>query len=233
MDNYKILIIEDEEKIRDSLQEMLQENGYNVTAAIDGQDGLKKFTNDMDVVILDVMMPGVSGYDVCRKLRDISTVPILFLTAKSQVEDEIEGLSIGGDDYIVKPFTFADLNARLHAVIRRHQIYDNRSHLGCLVSGELKVDQEKCQVWKNGNEVELTDTEYHLLVYMMKNKEKIISTPLLYEEVWKEKYLSSANNTVMVHMRRLRKKVEDDPNHPRYLLTVWGKGYRFADRAEK
>ena len=209
----KILIVDDDREIRDVLRILLTGEGFEVAEAAGGEEALGYLENhaqDVDLVILDVMMEGISGYHVCLRLREKWNVPVLFLTAKSQESDLTMGYSSGGDDYLAKPFSYPELLARVK---------------GAEWCG-LRVSLTGNMVWRNDRELDLTDTEWRILRLLVQNRGKIFSMENLYESVWQETYFPSSANTVMVHIRRLREKVEDDPRHPEYIKTVWGKGYR-------
>ena len=182
-----------------------------------------------DLIILDVMMPGLSGYKTCARIRETSNVPILFLTARGMDTDLTLGFSAGGDDYLSKPFSNAELLSRVKALLRRYHVYggkEEKADTGCLCAHGLRVDRRFNEVFKDGRELSLTELEYRLLRLMMEHRGKIFSAENLYESVWGEPYFSVSANTVMVHIRKLRAKIEDDPQNPRIVKTVWGKGYR-------
>lgn len=229
-----ILIAEDDPDIRDGVRILLAGEGYRILEAENGAQALKRFSSEVDLVILDVMMPGMSGLRVCEELRKISTVPILFLTAKSQESDKLLGLTAGGDDYLAKPFSFAELSARVKALLRRYCVYQGKSQAGGpapaarhLCAGGIRLELDCNRVWADGREVNLTETEYKILRLLMQNPQRIFPVQTLYELVWNEPYYYVSNGTVMVHIRNLRTKIEADPQNPRRVCTVWGKGYRF------
>lgn len=233
--NANILIIEDDPAIREGVRILLDGEGYSVEEAANGHEGLKKLTGETGLVILDVMMPGISGIKTCEEIRKKSNVPVLFLTAKSRESDKLIGLMAGGDDYLVKPFSYAELLARVKALLRRHLVYDKVSEiqddLGEWIEMQgLRLNTKHNEAYLAGNEVRLTEMEYKLLLLMMKNPQKLFSVQNLYESVWEEPFIYSSGNTVMVHIRRLRKKIEDDPQKPKRIISVWGKGYRFGER---
>lgn len=234
IDNIKILIIEDDPDIREGVRILLKSEGFAVTEAEDGRNGLQMLSDDISLVILDIMMPGMSGIRVCEEIRKKSFVPILFLTAKVQESDKLLGLVAGGDDYLTKPFSYAELLGRVKAQIRRYTVYSVPTEEGqrttCqeyIVSGGIKIHTVYNEVQINGRAVDLTDTEYHILLLMMQNKGKIFSAQNLYESIWNEPYFYNCNGTVMVHIRKLRVKIEPNAQEPVYIKTVWGKGYRF------
>lgn len=195
----------------------------------DGDDAVSKIDPAIDLYILDVMMPGKSGYQVCRAIRAASTAPILFLTAKSQDGDKSMGFSSGGDDYLPKPFSYTELTARVKALLRRYYVYrgkESEESKEKIVIRDLVIDRQTCEVRLAGAEVQLTDIEYRMLLLMAENRRKVFSAQNLYESIWNEPYFYSCNNTIMVHIRNLRRKIEPDPDNPQYIKTVWGKGYR-------
>lgn len=227
----KIIIADDNADIREIISVLLSSEGYRVVAVPDGKAALEHMEEDIDLVILDVMMPDMDGYQVCRKIRQISNVPILFLTAKGLDADKTLGFSFGADDYLAKPFSYNELTARVKALLRRYQIYKGKAqdhHPTPSLSCEgLTLDPAQKQVLIDEKRVDLTDTECAILQLLMTNRGQLFSAAMIYEKVWDEPYFYSANNTVMVHIRNLRKKIEQDPDHPRYIHTVWGRGYRF------
>ena len=229
-----ILIIEDDKDIRECVRILLEGEGFHIDEASDGEEGLKKLSEDTHLVILDVMMPKLSGFKTCEEIRKISYVPILFLTAKSHESDKLIGFMAGGDDYLIKPFSYAELFARVKALLRRHNIYDKKEHSSkdiqkYIEMSNIKINSQKNEVIIRNNEVSLTETEYEMLLLMMKYPKKIFSVQNLYESVWQEPFYNNSANTVIVHIRKLRTKVEQNPQSPKIIQTVWGKGYRFEE----
>lgn len=235
MKEYSILIIEDDEDIREGIRILFGGNNYRITEAESGEKGLQLFTEETDLVILDIMLPGISGLKTCEEIRKISNVPVLFLTAKSQESDKLIGFMAGGDDYLVKPFTYSELLARTKALLRRYTVYKGKEtpelpecgESGYIIRKSLKVNTAYNEVLRDGRKIDLSEIEYSMLLLMIRNPGKIFSTKNLYESVWNEPYFYISNNTVMVHIRKLRMKIERDPKNPEYIHTVWGKGYRF------
>ncbi|MCR5154125.1 MAG: response regulator transcription factor [Lachnospiraceae bacterium] len=231
MSENKILIIEDDTDIREGVKLILTSEGYTVDEAENGLIGLEKIDDRTDLVILDVMMPGISGIQTCKKIREFSNVPVLFLTAKSGESDKLMGLMAGGDDYLPKPFSYAELLGRVKALLRRYKVYQGKAETGddgaILESGEIRLDTSSMEVTVNGKAVELTDLEYRILTLFLSYPKKVFSAQNLYESVWQEPYLYTSNGTVMVHIRNLRTKIEKNPEDPVHIKTVWGKGYRF------
>lgn len=227
--NYKILIVDDNPEIREVVNVLLSNEGYLIVEACDGLEAIEK-ANDKDLIILDIMMPNMDGYEVCQKIRETSNAPILFLTAKSMEQDKTQGFLCGGDDYLPKPFSYAELLGRVKALLRRYTVYKGKEvkkQENILEMYNLRVDLDKNQAYLDGERIMLTDLEYHILVLLMKQPKKTFSNQELYENVWDEPYLYTANNTIMVHIRNLRKKLKINPQSPLYIKTVWGKGYRF------
>ena len=232
----KILIVEDDADIREGVRILLEGEGYSVSEAENGRKGLELLEEEPDLVILDVMMPGMSGLKTCEEIRKISYVPVLFLTAKSQESDKLIGLMAGGDDYLAKPFSYSELLGRVKALIRRWKIYRGKEEPEQEQMPEyielagIRINEGFNEVLVNGENVEFSEIEYNILLLMMKYPGKIFSAQNLYESVWNEPYFYNCNSTVMVHIRRLRVKIEEDPKNPKLILTVWGKGYRFGER---
>jgi len=238
MNSKVILIVEDEPDIRDGIRILLSGEGYTILEASNGEDALKLVNEALDLVILDIMLPGMSGIKVCEEIRKVSTVPILFLTAKSQESDKTIGLMAGGDDYLPKPFSYNELIARVKALMRRYCVYRGKKQNmqldddQILTSGRLKIALDRNEVWKDDAELDLTDIEYKILLLLIQHPQRIFSTHNIYESVWEETYTYSDNSTIMVHIRKLRTKIEDDPQNPSYIKNVWGKGYRYeAERS--
>lgn len=232
MDNIKILVADDDEDIRDVIDILLTSEGYHIFCAKNGIEALELLDqHDFGVIILDIMMPQMNGYQTCLKIREKSMAPILFLSAKSKESDKTLGFSSGGDDYLVKPFSYNELTSRVKALLRRYYVYKNASqdiHSSTLLKhDELIVNQSNHEVTINDEAIELTDIEFQILMLLMRNPGQTFSAQYLYEQVWKEPYYYSANNTVMVHIRNLRKKIERDAQNPKIIKTIWGKGYRF------
>lgn len=224
-----ILIADDNEEIREIVRILLESEGYNVIEAADGEDAVIKVDENIDLIILDIMMPIKSGFKACVEIREKTSAPILFLTAKTQDSDKCMGFSSGCDDYLLKPFSYTELVSRVKALLRRYYIYKGKDKVEptkFINIDELTINIISNEVLIDEKEVILTETEYKILLLMAQNKKKIFSAQNLYESVWKEPYFYSCNNTIMVHIRNLRRKLEKDPQNPKYIKTVWGKGYR-------
>ncbi|MBQ8409249.1 MAG: response regulator transcription factor [Clostridia bacterium] len=230
MDNgkIKVLVVDDETDIRKIVRLLLQNKGYSVSEAANGALALEAVRqDDIDLIIMDIMMPQMSGVEATAAIREISTAPVLFLTAKSLDRDKESAYGSGGDDYLVKPFSSSDLILKVESLLRRYMVYKGKEtsllHLPCGV----EVDVGKRTVRKNGNNPGLRDKENEMFFYLLDHRGEIISSDALYEAVWGEKALPSSANNVMVNMLGIRKKLEDDPSSPELIKTVWGKGYRF------
>ena len=224
-----ILIADDNDEIREIVRILLESEGFNVFEAINGDDAVNKVNETTDLIILDIMMPIKSGFKACVEIREKSSAPILFLTAKSQDSDKCMAFSAGSDDFLSKPFSYTELISRVKALLRRYYIYkgkDSTETSDFIDINGLKINKTYNEVSVYNEEVILTEIEYRILLLMASNKGKIFSAQNLYESVWNEPYFYSNNNTVMVHIRNLRTKLESNPQNPKYIKTVWGKGYR-------
>jgi DNA-binding response OmpR family regulator len=225
----KILIADDDADIRRLLAILLTGVGHQVIEAENGRKAAEVCNDDIDLAILDVMMPVMDGCKACEEIRKKSKVPILFLSAKGQEYDKIVGFSAGGDDYLVKPFAPSELQARVKAMLRRYFEYGGERGTGTnhiFQTGSLTINEDSCKVTVDGNEKTLTSTEYRILLLLCKTKGKVFSAKNIYESIWEEPYFHTSNNTVMVHIRKLREKIETDPQNPKYIKTIWGMGYK-------
>lgn len=228
----RILIVDDNQEIRDILRILLSSENFEVIEADSPQTALNLLSPKIDLIILDVMLSEISGYELCKTIRTISNVPILFLTAKTSNSDLLMGYASGGDDYLAKPFSYSELLARVKGLMRRYTIYQGK-HIPTpkeeyLQYNGVRLDCVRNQVWKNDTLIDLTDTEYKILKLLMSYQGQLFSVRNIYETIWDEPYLPSSSNTVMVFIRKLREKIEDDPKHPTLLITVWGKGYKIV-----
>lgn len=233
---FRILVVDDNPEIREIIRILLNSEGYQVTETSDGGTALNRLSQAaFDLIILDIMMPGLNGYQTCLEIRKITNAPILFLSARTKDSDKMLGFSSGGDDYLAKPFSCSELLGRVKALIRRYRIYQGApmetapiqaapsSNIRC---HDLEINTKTDEVRQNGKLLELTDTEYALLKLLTTHRRQILSAEHLYESVWNEPYYYGANNTIMVHIRNLRRKIEKDPKNPELIKTIWGKGYR-------
>ncbi|PZT56216.1 response regulator transcription factor [Paenibacillus silvae] len=230
MNNSKqILIADDNSEIREIVRILLESENYEVIEAVDGQDAVDKVTEETDLIILDMMMPNKSGLKACLEIREKTSAPILFLTAKTQDSDKQLAFSSGSDDFLSKPFSYTELVARVKALLRRYYVYRGKEKIeetDHIVVKDLKIHQDSKSVYIGEKEVSLTDIEYQILMLLASKRRKVFSAENIYESVWRQPYFYTCNNTVMVHIRNLRNKLEDDPQHPKYVKTVWGKGYK-------
>jgi DNA-binding response OmpR family regulator len=220
----RILAIEDDERIRSAVKLALEDEGYTVDEATNGEEALETFgRRPADVVLIDIMLPGVDGFEVCRSLRRSSDVPIVMVTARADTHDVVAGLEAGADDYVTKPFAPKELSARIRALLRRARVSDTSPSK--LVFGDLEILPEEGVVRRGGHEVHLTKTEFRLLCELAASPGRVFSRELLLEQVWGYGYFGDGR-LVDVHVRRLRTKVEADPAQPRHIVTVRGLGYK-------
>ena len=233
MDKKTVLIVEDEKNIVDILRFNLQREGYETLEAYDGETGLRlAMEKNPDILLLDVMLPKLNGFDVCRTLRERgNNLPVLILTAREEEADKVLGLEIGADDYITKPFSMRELMARVKANIRRTSMKMDTAASTMDTGSGLVVNTETYQVTKGGKVIDLTQREYELLTFLASHPGKVYSRIDLMEQVWNYGYVGDDVRTVDVTVRRLREKIEDDPASPAYILTRRGMGYYFADQA--
>lgn len=224
----RLLIIEDDAKLVKALDLYLSKAGYEVISAADGTEGLRKFHQQRpDLIILDIMLPKTDGWRVCRRIRDISDIPIIMLTARGQEADKVKGLRMGGDDYLAKPFSMKELEARVEAVLRRTRLPTPTEGAVLYADEELVIDSEGWEVTRGGTPLELTATERRLLFYLAENAGRVLTSEQLLERVWGAEYIDETHY-VKLYVWRLRQKIELDPSQPRYILTERGIGYRFA-----
>lgn len=224
----RILAVDDEPDLRTLLGIHLRAKGYEVVEAASGAQAVEllKANGAFDLVIMDIMMPGLDGIEACRRIRSFSPVPVLFLTAKGQLSDKECAYESGGDDYLVKPFSRPELLMKVESLTRRYRVYKGKQE--AQKAGELVLDEARSAVFRDGRRIDLTDKEYAILRFLFRNRGKAVDVTAIYEGVWGEKFMPTSNNTVMVHILNLRKKLEADPADPKLIRTVWGKGYRFG-----
>ena len=224
----RILAVDDEPDLRTLLRILLVNKGYEVLEAASGQEAVERISKDsnVDLVIMDIMMPGLSGVEACARIREFSTAPVLFLTAKGTMQDKADAYGAGGDDYLVKPFSQNELLMKVESLTRRYRVYKGKKQT--MENDSLALDEEHGCAVRGGVRIELTDKEFSILRFFFRNQGKTLDVCTVYEGVWGEKYMPSSNNTVMVHILNLRKKLEEDPANPKLIRTVWGKGYRFG-----
>lgn len=224
----KILIIEDDVAIAEIERDYLELDGFAVEIAADGNVGLERgLSGEHSLILLDLMLPGMDGFAICRALREQIDVPILMVTARQEDIDKIRGLGLGADDYIEKPFSPSVLVARVKAHLARYRrLTGSERTSGEIQIGGIRLNEETHRVYVDGREVELTNKEYELLLFFMLNVDVVFSREQLYERIWGWDAIGDSA-TVAVHINRLRKKIEQDPANPRYIVSVWGAGYRF------
>jgi DNA-binding response OmpR family regulator len=220
----RVLTVEDDERIRAAVKLALEDEGWTVDEAESGEAAIELFArNAPDVVLIDIMLPGIDGFELCRTLRRTSAVPIVMVTARNDTHDIVAGLEAGADDYLTKPFAAKELSARIRALLRR--IRPSATRRAHMVFGELELSPEEGKVTRNGEEIHLTKTEFRLLCELAENAGKVFSRENLLDRVWGYDYFGDGR-LVDVHIRRLRTKIEADPANPRYVVTVRGLGYR-------
>jgi two-component system, OmpR family, response regulator RegX3 len=223
----RVLVVEDEESISDPLSYLLRQEGFEVAVAATGPDGLAEFDRSgADIVLLDLMLPGLSGTEVCRALRSRSTVPVIMLTARDSEIDKVVGLELGADDYVTKPFSARELIARVRAVLRRRVGEPEAAAPGALQAGPVRMDVERHVVTVDGHHVQLPLKEFELLELLLRNAGRVLTRGQLIDRVWGADYVGDTK-TLDVHVKRLRSKVEPEPSAPRYIVTVRGLGYKF------
>jgi two-component system response regulator VanR len=224
----KILIVDDDAEIRKVISIYLENEGFEIYKAENGQEALKIIKeNEVDLVLLDIMMPGMNGLEVCMKIRENNVMPIIFLSAKSEDMDKIQGLTSGADDYITKPFSAMELIARIKSNLRRYKKYTAAAQVlkNVIEIGSLTINTDSRQVFIGDKEVRLTPKEFDILELLARNKGIVFSIEKIYERVWREEFYKS-DSTVMVHITKIREKMEEDPKKPIYIKTVWGVGYK-------
>lgn len=228
----RILIADDDREIREIIQLLLKQEGYDVIEAKNGKEAIELANEAIDLYILDIMMPYLNGYEVCEQIRAISNAPVLFLTAKGTQKDKAQGFLKGADDYLAKPFSYSELLVRIKAMLRRFMVYQGKQaeiekRCRILQIANIRIEERNEDVYVNDERVLLTELEYKLLHFLATHRYQTFSAEELFVSVWNEIYYTSANNTLMVHIRNLRKKIEEDPQNPKHIKTIWGKGYRF------
>lgn len=231
----QILVVDDDADIREVLRIQLENKGYLVSEAVNGKEAVTavSLNPDIDLIILDIMMPELSGIDACEEIRKISSAPVLFLTAKSKESDKAAAYENGGDDYLVKPFSQAELLMKVQSLLRRYVVYKGKSEAAAnsteIQLQDILIDPINHSVYRENQKIDLTDTEFQVLMYLQRNKGKAKDAQSIYEGVWNEAFLPASTNTIMVHILNLRKKLELDFNNPTIIRTVWGKGYQIDE----
>lgn len=227
--NRRILVVDDEERMVRFIRLNLEHDGFRVTEAFKGTEALDKLRSTLpDLVLLDVMLPDIDGFEVLRMIREVSTIPVIMLTAKGEEDDRVKGLELGADDYVTKPFSPRELVSRVRAVLRRDQFASGTTHGLIEVDERLKLDFDRHEVWVEDKLVNLRPTEYRLLYHLVQNAGWVISHDQLLANVWGYEYRDEPHY-VRLYINYLRKKIEEDPSNPKYILTERGIGYRFVD----
>lgn len=226
----RILVVDDEPILLKGLKFSLEQDNYNVDVAMDGNEAYEKIMNNSySLVVLDLMLPGLDGLEVCKKVRETSMVPIIILTAKGEDSSKVLGLEYGADDYLTKPFNILELKARIKAILRRVSIADLSPTTSIITVGEFIVNTLGRKVTIKNREINLTAKEFDLLLLLVISKDKVFSREELLEKIWGYEYFGDVR-TVDVHIRRLREKIEENSSHPEYIMTKWGVGYYFKDK---
>lgn len=226
-----ILVVDDEPEIRQLLNILLKNKGYSVLEAANGQEAVRLVErySKLDLILMDIMMPGLSGLEACRQIRVYSKAPILFLTARNTEQDKAMAYDNGGDDYLPKPFSQNELMMKVNSLIRRYRVYGGAQSSDISwgsAADALSADAHSRRVKKHGQEIKLTDKEMDLLLFLLSRRGEILDVKTLYEAVWQSKYMPSSDNNIMVYIQRLRKKLEDDPANPVLIRTIYGRGYQ-------
>lgn len=227
VEDINILVIEDDKEISGLIKKHLENEGYHVLQSYDGLEAANiALEQDLQLILLDIMLPKMDGLEVCRQIRLTKNVPIIMVSAKSQDIDKVIGLSTGADDYLCKPFSMMELCARVRSQLRRY-LYFNENHCqnNIIIMNDLVIDLDSHVVSIGDKIIKLTPTEFDILILLAKNKGRVFSSEMIFEKVWKDKYYES-NNNVMVHIRNIREKLEDNSRQPRYIKTIWGVGYK-------
>jgi len=231
--NKKILVIEDEERIARFIRLNLEQDGFQVEEALNGKDGLDKIRTFMpDLILLDIMLPDIDGFELLKMIREINTVPVIMLTAKGEEEDKVRGLELGADDYITKPFSPRELVSRVKAVLRRTESTGLSADEVIQVDDRLKIDFNRREIWVDGKLVKLRPTEYRLLYHLVQNAGWVLTYDQILSRVWGYEYRDEPHY-VRLYINYLRQKLEKDPSNPKYILTERGVGYRFYDYRRK
>lgn len=218
-----ILIVEDNKEIADLLCDFLRAENYTISVADDGEKALHLYEKyGAKLIILDIMLPGIDGFAICQKIRENENTPIIIVSAKTDKADKLNGLLLGADDYIEKPYDIDLLIAKIKGIFKR------RYQSSVIISGDIKIDKVKQTAYKNGTPLQMTAKEFELLLYLIENKQQTLSKELLFNKIWGFDSFSELQ-TLTVHIKWLREKIEDNPKEPKHIITVWGKGYRFEE----
>lgn len=229
MEMPNILVVEDDKEINNLISDALKKESYNITQVFDGRQAIEKYNDNFQLIILDLMLPYVDGIEVLRTIREKSNLPVIILSAKDEETDRIIGLSMGADDYMIKPFSVRELAARVKAQLRRYTNYNGKQEEKSILQyDELKLDALNYKIYKSDEELNLTKKEFELLKLFLSNPNRVFTKAQIFNSVWENEYLND-DNTVMVHIKRLRNKIENNPNEPKHIITVWGIGYKLGE----
>ena len=224
-----VLVVDDEKEIADLVELYLKNEGYQVFKFYNGTDALHcAFHENIDLAILDIMLPDIDGLVICQKMREAYTFPIIMLTAKETEIDKITGLTIGADDYVTKPFRPLELMARVKAQLRRYKMMTPQQKENIITIGALTIDQDNHQCLLNNENLSLTPTEFSILWLLCENKGKVVTVDQIFQDLWGEKFYTNSSSSIMVHIRHLREKMNDSAENPKYIQTVWGVGYKIG-----
>lgn len=224
-----VLVVDDEKEIADLVELYLKNEGYQVFKFYNGTDALHcAFHENIDLAILDIMLPDIDGLVICQKMREAYTFPIIMLTAKETEIDKITGLTIGADDYVTKPFRPLELMARVKAQLRRYKMMTPQQKENIITIGALSIDQDNHQCLLNNENLSLTPTEFSILWLLCENKGKVVTVDQIFQDLWGEKYYTNSSSSIMVHIRHLREKMNDSAENPKYIQTVWVVGYKIG-----
>lgn len=234
----KILVVDDEREIADLIEMYLSNENYEVFKFYSAKEALQGIdTKEIDLAILDVMLPEVNGFAICRHIREKHTYPVIMLTAKDEEIDKITGLTLGADDYVTKPFRPLEMMARVKAQLRRYKKYNpalsEEDRTKCLEHGGLVLNRKNHQCFLDGKELVLTPTEFSILCILLENKGEVVSAEELFRKIWKDEYYTKSNNTITVHIRHLREKMQDTVEKPKFIKTIWGVGYKIENEIHR
>ena len=225
----KVLVVDDEKEIADLVELYLKNDGFEVYKFYTGNEALQCVdVQDIDLAILDIMLPDISGLEICQTIRENYNFPIIMLTAKETEIDKITGLTIGADDYVTKPFRPLELMARVKAQLRRYKTMTPKEEKNMVTIGALTIDQDNHQCILNNQTLSLTPTEFSILWLLCKHKGKVVTVDQIFQELWGEKYYTNSSSSIMVHIRHLREKMDGSAENPKYIQTVWGVGYKIG-----
>lgn len=228
-ENMNVLIVDDEKEIADLVELYLKNDGYTVYKFYNGTDALDCIENvEIDLAILDIMLPDIDGLRICQSIREKYNFPIIMLTAKETEIDKITGLTIGADDYVTKPFRPLELMARVKAQLRRYTSMPSLQKETVITIGALTIDKANHQCFLNNQPISLTPTEFSILYLLCENKGKVVTVDQIFQDLWGEKYYTNSSSSVMVHIRHLREKMNDSAENPKYIQTIWGVGYKIG-----